>query len=176
MSGIGIILTVVVLVCVFIFAVLLVVYLNSKKNDSIVNEDSAEEPKLNISEPVLSFIQEVKNNPKRFRLKQIKPDTQEDYPYTMIKSSLPTEDFYQLKDKDTLEVWDVSIEHSHYMHRSRTYKFPAWLTYDECKLIHSTFYEIYEARKKKIKERELERKERKNKQERDRLKLVYCNK
>lgn len=173
MSGIEVMLTFVVLTCVFILTGLLVVYLNSKKNNSSVNEDVVEEPKLNISEPVLSFIQEVKNNPKRFHLKQV-ADIEEEYP--MIKSTIRTEEFYQLKDKDTLEVWDVSIEYSHYMYRNRTYKFPTWLTRDECKLIHSTFYEIYEARKKKIKQRELERKERNNQQERERLKQVYCNK
>lgn len=164
MSGIEIVLTVVSLACVFILTALLVVYLSSKKNNNL-DEDVAEEPKMNISEPVLSFIETFKNNHRRFLITLVTRSEHLGYSHTKN---------YTLLDKQTSEEWVFSVTYRQY--GVVGYNFPSWLTNNECRYIFINISGIYFEREKRMRELNRIKKDRLDSKERDRLKLVYCNK
>lgn len=131
---------------------------------------------IDISEPVISFVECVRNNPKRFEVNEFTGDY---FYYT--NQILDPEDYksYTLWDKVTKEGW--SVQGSRYIgpilvylsHTDRCYSNPSFLTTDERVYIIKEIKDIMEYRKvRKIKLDQI-RKDRRIRDERNRLKEIY---
>lgn len=121
------------------------------------------EKKLEISEPVTSFLKCFAENPRRFRLK------------TWIKGSYYTSSYKRalFTDLKTEEVWSVSIRWVGSDLPSIDIEDVQWMTSDEKGLVSSTLRDYYIDRGLKLHTIRLERKARKVKKERDRLTAIY---
>lgn len=125
------------------------------KLDYLLPMPKVKEPKKDISEPVISFVECYKNNPKRFSIKEITKDFEKD----LIRRKN-----YILKDKNTEETFIFFIN---YRWRVDYYCSSAkWLTEDEKEYLYNSICTMRRERFDKIK------KYRENK-ERKRLTKIY---
>lgn len=113
-----------------------------------------EKPK-DISEPVISFVECVRNNPRRFRL-QVKYNT----------SSWAK--WYLITDKVENITWKVKVNSSVY--GKNEYSCDTYFTKDEKDLLREVFTEYFENQAKMKRELRLKR----GMIRRDRLKSIYC--
>lgn len=133
-------------------------------------------PEKDISEPVLSFVECVRSNPKRF---EVESDISTWF-YTSYAE--PREcAAYKLWDKSTKEGWYLRGKH-HYSpnffyttnwNTSRIYKDPSFLTLDEKEYILKEVSSIMEYRIERKNKLEEIRKDRRIRNERNRLKEIY---
>lgn len=137
----------------------------------------------NISEPIISFVKCVQENPKRFKVTY-------EYDYTHLRlvcmdnpvvSELPESYYYTFKDLQTSESWTlysgawVPVFVTRLDHEGEHTVNPEWLTQDERVYLITSIKTIFSNRKGR-KERVAQlRKERRIRDERNRLKGVYCN-
>lgn len=119
--------------------------------------------KLDISEPVISFLKCFKENPKRFRLGT---RSEGSFYITSYKRSL----FIDLKTK---EKWDVTVRWYGSDLPTFDIENAQWMTSNEKYLISNTLRDYYIDRGLKLHTIRLERKARKIKKERDRLTAIY---
>ena len=127
-------------------------------------EDSKLLPK-DISEPVSSFVECVRNNPRRFKLTEVaaKPQGQQ---YTCLK-------MYTLKDKFSGEVF-TAFRETDYRYCETNWKFPTFVTKAEGNFLAEQLPIIFSGKLKNLVRMKTLRRERKVRVERDRLKLIYC--
>lgn len=129
--------------------------------DSIPKMPKVEPPKkLDISEPVLSFVQTVKDNPRRFKVSCQK-------------------NIYTLHDNVEKLSWCATIVDYDWDIRTRSlqpvlYKFPKFLTQDEISFIDKELRAIFQARAIKLIDLKGIRKERVLQKERQKLIDIYC--
>lgn len=116
--------------------------------------------KRDIGEPVLSFVQCVKENPKRFSFERID---------TVRMSFRQT---YMVKDEKTGEEWRVATDHR--MSRKLSCKELQWLTDDEAHYLVTELCNFYTKRSHRMAEIRNIRLERTQITERKRLMGVYC--
>lgn len=119
-----------------------------------------EKPQLNISEPIFSFVECVRNNPKRF---------------TVINGEIVQGSRVAKKtllDKKTGQ----RFEYTTYYYFEIRYSYPKYLTKDEFEYIKDEVTSIFTARRDRLGELKAIRKQRANKIERQKLMDIYCNK
>lgn len=116
--------------------------------------------KPEIGEPVFSFVDCVKANPKRFSFTRIN---------TVRMSCRQT---YMVKDKQTGEEWRVATDHR--MSRKLSCKELQWLTDDEANYLVTEMYSFFTKRRIRFIEIRNIRFERNQLDERKRLRGVYC--
>jgi hypothetical protein len=126
-------------------------------------EDAKLLPK-NISEPVISFVECVRNNPRRFKLTESQT-TINPYRWTILR-------MYTLKDKFSGEVFTASRE-TDYRYGETTWKFPTFVTKDEGDFLAEQLPIIFSGKLKNLVRLKTLREERKTRVERDRLKSIY---
>lgn len=124
-----------------------------KGKDSVINAVETL-PKRNISEPVISFVECVKNNPKRFESNHIKERSTFDI------------SVYSFKDKATGQQWEATILNYYYGIKN-IIKGANFLSEDETDFLIKEIDKIYSSRK--IRYNALM-----NLRERNRLKRIYC--
>lgn len=132
----------------------------------------------NISEPVLSFVKCVQENPKRF----VVTFDFEYYGYSfvenhMIKDDKPKTYHYSLLDTKTKESWSLfdgsfTACYSKVIDRKHTHN-PEWLTEDEKEYLIVSIKALFHNRKDRKTKLEQIRKERRIRNERNRLKEIY---
>lgn len=135
-------------------------------------------PEKDISEPVLSFIKCVRENPKRFVVKS-------DYEYfglkisnsLVIRSTEPERYHFCLEDKVTKESWtlckDIVLSfYSGFKESKHTYN-PEWLTEDEKEYLITSIKTIFHHRRNRKEKLQDIRKQRRIRDERNRLKEIY---
>lgn len=135
-------------------------------------------PEKDISEPVLSFVKCVRENPKRFVVKS-------DYEYfglkfsnnLAIRSTEPETYHFCLQDKVTKESWTLckDIVLSFYpgsKEIKHTYN-PEWLTEDEKEYLITSIKTIFHDRRDRKEKLQEIRKQRRIRDERNRLKEIY---
>lgn len=131
------------------------------------------ERKPDISEPVISFVETFKANPKRFRVKKISSEKEDNH----------IRNFYTLTDTQTKMFWSFSTEH--YMAASGAslqiydqWQYPDFLTIDEYHYIAKVLREYIGPRSTKYYEIKLKRQNRDRlnsvSKQREALKNVYC--
>lgn len=108
----------------------------------------------NISEPVYSLIECVKNNPKRFTV------TSRDISYT-------------IKDNITKECWKISIYQTYTEEFSHVMEKPFFINETEAKYLFTQIRTVYADRIKRKQEIFQKRKDRITKKERKRLLEIY---
>ena len=116
--------------------------------------------KPDIGEPVLSFVQCVKENPRRFIFERLN---------TFRMASRQN---YMVKDKQTGEEWRVATDHR--MSRKLSCKELQWLTDDEAYYLVTEIYDFFNKRRQRFIEIRNIRFERIQVTERQRLMGVYC--
>lgn len=119
-----------------------------------------EKPELNISEPIFSFVECVRNNPKRF---------------TVINGEIVQGSRVAKKtllDKKTGQRFEYAAYYSFEIR----YTYPKYLTKDEFEYIKDEVTSIFTARRDRLNELKEIRKQRANKLERQKLMDIYCNK
>lgn len=132
-----------------------------------------------ISEPVLSFVKCVLKNPKRFKVIY----DFEHYEYVvnkglMEKDKKPTTYVYSLTDMKTGESWVITKDRSYFscypveLEATHTIN-PEWLTEDEREYLIESIKVIFHNRKDRKLKLEQIRKERRIRDERNRLKDIY---
>ena len=124
----------------------------------------------NISEPVLSFVECVRKDTKRFVVDMLEEKPKEEMKYY-------ENDFwyYEIMDKHTKDYWVIGGRH--FMPNfSFNPKSTDWMTKEEQQYAIKQIVEIYKARKWRKEKLESIRKDRRNRTERNRLKRVYCTK
>lgn len=135
-------------------------------------------PEKDISEPVLSFVECVQENPKRFVVR-------EDFKYFGLKfsnnldirSTKPEMYVFCLEDKVTKEMWTLSegVELNFYngfKENKHTYN-PEWLTDDEKEYLITSIKPIFHNRRDRKEKLQELRKQRRIRDERNRLKEIY---
>ena len=135
-------------------------------------------PEKDISEPVLSFINCVRENPKRFVVRS-------DYEYfglkfsnnLAIRSTKPEMYTFCLEDKFTEERWTLceGVALSFYpgfKENKHTYN-PEWLTEDEKEYLITSIKTIFHDRRDRKQKLQDIRKQRRIRDERNRLKEIY---
>lgn len=135
-------------------------------------------PEKDISEPVLSFVKCVRENPKRFVVKA-------DYEYfglkisnnLVIRSTEPERYHFCLEDKVTKESWtlckDIVLSfYSGFKESKHTYN-PEWLTEDEKEYLITSIKTIFHDRRDRKEKLQDIRKQRRIRDERNRLKEIY---
>ncbi len=127
-------------------------------------EPEVQEPK-DISEPVISFVQCVKDNPKRFKLKDFYENTGSAY-FSSRK--------FILKDRATGEVFEVSLVCSGRRDYWRFGKLHATITEDELDYIKEELTPVFEAKQEKLYQIQRLRAQRVGSRERQRLMAIYC--
>lgn len=135
-------------------------------------------PEKDISEPVLSFVQCVQNSPKRF-------DVSEDTGAYYFQRTTDPKDYkaYKLWDKVTMKGWYITGKwHLNYHFivgygnpTDKFYSDPFFLTEDEKDYIIKEVKLIMEYRVERKTRLEELRKERRIRDERTRLKEIYCD-
>lgn len=126
------------------------------------------ERKPNISEPVISFVETFKANPKRFKVFK-------NWDTLAITSCIHS---FTLKDKYNNLQWDFNI-HSRFgtfgMHPSaKVSYYPKFLTKDEADFIYKELSPVFNDRLNRYRHFWDERFQRKANKEREALKKVYC--
>ena len=127
-------------------------------------EDSKLLPK-DISEPVISFVECVRNNTRRFKLTEVAAKTQQQR-YTFLK-------MYTLKDRFSGEVF-TAFQETDYRYDETNWEFPTFVTKDEGDFLAEQLPIIFSGKLKNLVSLKTLRKERKTRVERDRLKSIYC--
>lgn len=148
--------------------------------ENIVPMPKVKPPKVDrdISEPVLSFVKCVRENPKRFVVKS-------DYEYfgfrvtnnLVIRSTDPERYHFCLEDKVTKESWTLCKEvllsfYDGFKETNHTYN-PEWLTEDEKEYLITSVKTIFHDRRDRKEKLEYIRKQRRIRDERNRLKGIY---
>jgi hypothetical protein len=150
--------------------------LPSVKNLVPIPKVKPPKPDKDISEPVLSFVKCVQENPKRFKVTY-------DFEYYGCEvnngvvgiSKKPTTYNYSLVDVMTGESWSLTKEMlftSCRQERKHTYN-PEWLTADETEYLIDSVKTIFQSRKDRKAKLQQIRKERRIRDERNRLKEIY---
>lgn len=116
--------------------------------------------KRDIGEPVISFVQCVKSNPKRFNFERI----------DNVRMSCRRK--YMITDKQTGEQWWVTTDYR--MNRKLVCKELQWLTDDEANYLDTEIYDFFNKRCQRFVEIRKIRFERTQVNERKRLMGVYC--
>lgn len=155
---------VILFLCIFILTALGVIWLSSRKKKEETQDK--EERILDIKEPVYSFVECFKSNPKRFKLKVEKDPGR----YTnCVRFN------YELRDTQTERTFAAS--RTIYSYRYNAYGFnnyPEYLSQDEIHYIFKELSSVYEARRKKLQEISQIRAKRKADKEREQLMKDYC--
>lgn len=129
-------------------------------------EDSKLLPK-DISEPVISFVECVRNNPRRFKLTEAESQqTTQWHQYTRLR-------VYTLKDKFSGEVF-TAFRETDYRYGEANWEFPTFVTKDGGDFLAEQLPIIFSGKLKNLVRLKTLRKERKVRVERDRLKSIYC--
>ena len=159
------------------------------KRDTEVQKFLEEDKPKDISEPVISFVECVRNNRKRFKCLQNRSDR---WCYGDVQSQYEE---YSFTDKLTNESWNVSIIYKYKYGKKHEYHpdynqevfyngngFPDFLTEDEIEyivtsleVIYKGYRDILQNRRKIINYRKLRDRDIIKQKERDRLKTIYCN-
>lgn len=157
------VLYVIVFLCIFIMVALGVVLLSSRKKDK---PEIKEERVLDIKEPIYSFVECFKNNPKRFKLKVEKDPGR----YTdCVRFN------YELKDTQTERTFAASRTIYSYIDTVDVFNsYPAYLSQDEIRYIYKELSQVYEVRRKRLQEINQIRAKRKADKERAQLMKDYC--
>lgn len=116
--------------------------------------------KRDIGEPVISFVECVKSNPKRFSFERI----------DNVRMSCRRK--YMITDKQTGEEWRVTTDYR--MNRKLVCKELQWLTDDEANYLDTEIYDFFNKRCQRFIEIRNIRFERTQITERKRLMGVYC--
>lgn len=121
-----------------------------------------------INEPVISFVELVKNNPNRFRLNLNKQEVK-DYINEWRK---PLYEMYVLFDRQEKEYFALQVfyEETHFISEI-TY---SYLTPEECQYIYLELRPVFQERLDKLNEIKTERKIRDDKRKRQRDIEKYC--
>lgn len=139
----------------------------------------AEQKVVNISEPVLSFVDTVRKQPQRFLASKHPKFLTQHRPYEL-------KDFYYgLWDTKTGEWWHTDAYNRVHIcsklnmseldtKRNSSYSDHSWLTGDEMTYLIKEVTVIYEARKDRVEKLKTLRKQRRDKQERSRLMKIYA--
>lgn len=117
-------------------------------------------PEKDIGEPVFSFVDCVKANPRRFSFERID------------SVRLSCRQKYLITDKQTDEEWRVTTDHR--MSRKLVCKELQWLTDDEAYYLVTEIYNFFNKRRNRMIEIRNNRFERTQVDERKRLIGVYC--
>lgn len=156
------VLYVIVFLCIFILTALGVIWLSSRKKKEETQDK--EERVLDIKEPVYSFVECFKSNPKRFKLKVDKDPN---------KYSNCLRFNYELTDTQTKKTFKAS--RTIYLYNADAFNnYPAYLSPDEIRYIHEGLSSVYESRRKKLQEIKQMRTKRKADKEREQLMKDYC--
>lgn len=134
----------------------------------------------NISEPIISFVQCVQKNPKRFKV--LYDYEHFSYMYTdntLSKSVFPVNYHYRLADTKTNESWTLIEGYtcpiydtlSEFKHSCN----PEWITEDEREYLIDSIKAIFHNRKARKETLKKLKKDRRNRDERNRLKKIYCD-
>jgi hypothetical protein len=127
----------------------------SKKEDATEVEEVVVETPKDISEPVISFVECVKNNPRRFRLK---------VEYSVSHWA----GWYLITDKVENITWKVKVISSGY--GKDKYSCDTYFTPDEKELLRGVFTDYFGNQAKMKRDLRLKR----GMAKRDRLKSIYC--
>lgn len=126
------------------------------------------ERKPNISEPVISFVETFKTNPKRFKVVK-------NWETSLITNHVQS---FTLKDKYNKLQWDFNVDNrfdTFGVNRGgRVSYYPKLLTRDEADFIYKELSPVFNNRLKRYRDLWDERFERKANKEREALKKVYC--
>lgn len=114
-----------------------------------------------ISEPVYSFIECVRNNPKRFV---------ESSDYSKIDINIKN---YRIKDNQTKESWEISIYRTYSEEFSYVMDKPSFISNNEAMYLVEQIRSIYQNKLKRKNYVLQKRKERLTKKERQRLMEIY---
>lgn len=128
--------------------------------------DKTEKPK-DISEPVISFVECVKKNPKRFEVNEILDHLSVSH---VNISKISVKDFY------TGDIFETTKTEFYLLSGIQTvFKNFSVFTVDEVEYVYKELRKIYSKRLERKNKILSLRAERKNKKERERLMKVYCN-
>lgn len=130
------------------------------------------ERKPNISEPVISFVETFKANPKRFKVKYINSEFRMAgfYSYHLMDTEAKLSWFFRIKN-DSYN--DLSL-YMGYHHSPRLTSYPSFLTSDEADFIYSSLRGYFYSKSRKLAELRDQRKNRRLNNQREALKKVYC--
>ena len=128
-----------------------------------VKQVVVETPK-DISEPVISFVECVRNNPRRFKYAVFPVEDQGRY--TCLE-------MYTLKDRVSGEIF-TARRNRMYRYGETPWTFPAFVTKDEGDFLAEQLHIIFSGKKERLVRLKTLRKERTARVERDRLKSIYC--
>lgn len=137
-------------------------------------KDGVKGSPVNISEPVLSFVETVRKYPERFL-------TTKGY-IRICYHTMEPQYSYRLWDKKTGEWWytgfseNITFSGTEKQNKLRNKKQSShsWLTEDEMTYLVKEITSIYEARKDRVEKLKALRKQRRDKQERSRLMKIYA--
>lgn len=157
------VLYVILFLCIFILTALGVVWLSSRKKDK---PEVKEERVLDIKEPVYSFVECLKSNPKRFVL-----DTTKNFEGRRGSPRFE----YELIDTGTGKIFKTCVVVYSYTYKSFGFtNYPQYLSQDEIRFIYNELSQVYEARRKRLQEINQIRAKRKADKEREQVMKDYC--
>lgn len=130
------------------------------------------ERKPNISEPVISFVETFKANPKRFKVKYINSEFRMSgfYPYHLIDTEAKLSWFFRIRNDS---YTDLSLCMG-YNHSPRLTCYPSFLTSDEADFIYNSLRGYFYSKSRRLGELRDKRKNRRLSNQREALKKVYC--
>ena len=132
-----------------------------------------EEPKKDISEPVISFINTLKANPRRFKIVWLNRGEYEDSIYLGGVSFMNTRE-YVLVDKVSGEKFLFKKYGQSVRNYYDAYSLPAYLTNDEQKWVIDEVQSVFIQKGQALRDIRQQRASRGHQKERNRLKEVYC--
>lgn len=155
---------VVIFLCILVLTALGMVWVSSRKKKEETQDK--EERVLDIKEPVYSFVECFKSNPKRFVLDTIKN-------FEGRRGSPRFE--YELIDTETGKIFKTCVVVYSYTYKLFGFtNYPQCLSQDEIRFIYNELSQVYEARRKKLQEISQIRAKRKADKEREQLMKDYC--
>lgn len=131
--------------------------------EKLFKKDDVPKITYDIREPVISFVESVKKNPRRFVV---------DYLDLRKYNSIAYSSWWTIKDKKTSE-WFAIGPHPF---KKSLFTDTSWLSEDEIKYLIFQIKNIYDLRNMKKRELINKRKERNANKERERLMKIYCEK
>lgn len=137
--------------------------LNPQHEKASENDVEQTSRKPDISEPVISFVQCVKDNPRRFKVSRWI-----DNRHPKISSIVVS-----IQDKQTTEKWELREVDFITTSIRRYVGYPDFLTDDEIMYLEKEIVPLFEQRYRALRNI---RNQRKAQKERERLKSVYCDK
>lgn len=146
--------------------------------DFFIRKDSQAEsiPKLperkpDISEPVISFVETFKANPKRFKVKYINSEHRMSgfYPYHLIDEQAKLTWFFRIRD-DSYTTIDYYARYT----QTRLCSYPDFLTDEEAHFIFNQLKTYFYDKSVRLKRLRKQRKDRLLNKQREALKKVYC--